>query len=143
MAEALAGLMAYHWPAELPTEAVLVPVPLSPEREHERGFNQAGVLARHLSHYRRQLYEPGVLRRTRATRSQVGLNAQQRRQNMLGAFTSQSPLVHDRAFILIDDVCTTGATLGACAQALLQNGARSVWAYTLARAPFDDADLLN
>jgi len=143
LAETLAGLMTHAWPAQLPSDAALVPVPLAAERVRQRGFNQAEVLARHLSQVRRLAYLPNALSRIRATPSQVGLNAQERQQNMIGAFAANPRLVQDRAIILIDDVCTTGATLGACAETLLQGGARLVWAYTLARAPFADTEFLN
>jgi ComF family protein len=143
LAETLAGLMAHSWPVEIPADAALVPVPLAAERVRQRGFNQAEVLARHLSQSRQLPYLPNALSRVRATPSQVGLNAQERHQNMVGAFEAVPQLVQDRAIILIDDVCTTGATLSACAEALLQGGAQLVWAYTLARASFADAEFLN
>jgi ComF family protein len=143
LAETLAGLMDTHWPDLLPPKGNLVPVPLAADRTRQRGFNQSEVLARHLGQLRHLALKPDVLQRTRNTPPQVGLNASQRRQNMLDAFSADSGRVRDQDFILIDDVCTTGATLGACAKALLEGGARTVWAYTLARAPFTDADLLN
>jgi ComF family protein len=140
LCEALAALMSRRWPAALPAEAVLVPVPLSVERLRERGYNQAEMLARHLAFRRRQPVRADLLERARATRSQVGLNDAQRRQNVAGAFVADPARVKDQSIILIDDVCTTGATLSACAEALLQNGAKQVWAYTLTRARRGEAD---
>jgi predicted amidophosphoribosyltransferase len=75
-----------------------------------------------------------ALRRVRATPQQVELNYAERQLNMQDAFTAQASLVGDRDVVLVDDVCTTGATLDACAKALLAQGASSVSAVTLARA---------
>jgi predicted amidophosphoribosyltransferase len=83
--------------------------------------------------------ENRVVRRTRHTPSQVGLSAAERRVNVQGAFTAQ-PSAAGRNFVLIDDVCTTGATLAACAAALVEAGAAAVWGVTLARARFGPAD---
>lgn len=140
LGETLADLMSRYWLADFPDEAVLIPVPLGMERKQARGFNQAEILARGLgARWRRPLIVDG-LNRQRETRSQVGLNAQDRKSNVAGAFVA-SAKVKGHSVILIDDVCTTGATLSACAEALLQNGATQVWAYTLARARHD-ADIL-
>lgn len=141
LAESLAKLMSQGWPMVLPAQPVFVPVPLAAERQHQRGFNQSEVLARHLAQARHGALLAEALQRVRATPSQVGLTAQQRRQNMAGAFAVGTRDVNGLNIVLLDDVCTTGATLGACAEALLQSGAKSVWAYTLARAPLADAEL--
>lgn len=143
LAESLVWLMNEHWPGDLPGQAVLVPVPLAEDRARQRGFNQSEVLARQLARNRNLPVLPRAVQRIRATPPQVGLNASQRRQNVQGAFSADPAQTRDQAVILIDDVCTTGATLGACAEALLQAGARWVWGYTLARAPFAEAELLN
>ncbi len=124
----------------LPAEAVLAPVPLSAERLRERGYNQAEMLARHLAFRRRQPVRADLLERARATRPQVGLNGAQRWQNVAGAFVADPARVKDQSILVIEDVCTTGASLSACAEALLQNGAKQVWAYTLARARRGEAD---
>jgi ComF family protein len=141
LGETLSELMSEYWLADFPADAMLIPVPLGTDRKQARGFNQAEILARGLgSRWRRPLMVDG-LRRGRETRSQVGLNAQDRQSNVAGAFVA-SAKVKGRSVILVDDVCTTGATLSACAEALLQNGAAQVWAYTLARARHD-ADILT
>jgi ComF family protein len=140
LAQTLAGLMARDWPPSLPTAAMILPVPLAVDRLRERGFNQAELLARHLAAARRQPFSASALRRARTTRSQVGLNAQERRTNVTGAFAAEPAKIGGATVILIDDVCTTGATLSACATALLKGGAKEVWAYTLARAKHDSAD---
>lgn len=108
-----------------------VPVPLHPSRERTRGFNQARELARHLG-----LPLVDGLRRVRNTAAQADLPAARRHANVRGAF-----MVSDRErrfdgsiLVLVDDVSTTGATLNACAAALLAAGAREVRAITAARA---------
>jgi ComF family protein len=143
LSETLAQLMNEHWPIALPADAVLMPVPLSLERRQERGFNQAELLTRQLAWQRRMPLLPQAIKRARHTPSQVGLSRAQRLENVSEAFVADPSLVKGLTVIVVDDVCTTGATLGACAQALMQAGAAQVWAYTLARARRDDADKLH
>jgi len=121
-------MMAEHGETVLAGADLIVPVPLHPRRQRERGFNQADELARGL-----RLPVARVLRRTRPTVSQVKLPAEQRRLNVLDAFALGLPVVRGRIVVLIDDVTTTGATLDACATALLDGGAREVRALTAAR----------
>jgi len=134
LAAQLGSLMAAAWPADAPANALLVPVPLARQRRSARGFNQAEVLARQLG-WRLGLHVDGaVLQRTRETRTQVGLGAAARGQNVAGAFSASARRLRGRWPVLIDDVCTTGATLSECAIALRAAGAPLVWAFTLARA---------
>ncbi len=105
--------------ADFGTVDGLVPVPLHPTKERNRGFNQSMLLANHLS---RASGIPVVdlLQRARKTVSQTTLSGRQRRENVRDVFV-MNPQWHPRAgqrFILIDDVRTTGATLGACAEAI-------------------------
>ena len=79
-------------------------------------------------------YNPQTLRRIRQTKTQVGLSVQERKNNVSDAFEASIRLVRDRIVLLIDDVMTSGATLDACAEALLKAGAREVYGLTLARA---------
>lgn len=119
--------------------ARLVPVPLSAERLRERGYNQAALLARAVAECRGLPLSNDVVRRTRHTASQVGLSPTQRQTNVRGAFRARRA-VAGGTFVLVDDVCTTGATLAACAAALREAGAAAVWGVTLARARFGPAN---
>ncbi len=134
LADTLAQELAAAWRTyELPHWTVL-PVPLSAERLRERGYNQAALLARGLADLAGLPYQNAVLQRVRHTHSQVGLAADQRRANVRGAFAARRDRVAGQAYILVDDICTTGATLAACAEALQQAGATAVWGLTLGRA---------
>jgi predicted amidophosphoribosyltransferase len=74
-----------------------------------------------------------ALRRVKSTSPQVGLSAVQRRQNVEGAFQCTGTGLQGKSVLLVDDVCTTGATLEACSIALRQAGAKQVWALVVAR----------
>jgi ComF family protein len=110
----------------------LVPVPLHVDRRKARGYNQSELLAHELSKLTGWRVVTG-LERVRETRSQVGLSAQARRQNMQGAFAWRGDVVPQRV-LLIDDVCTSGATLSECAVALRDAGVGEVYAATLGKA---------
>lgn len=116
----------------------IAPVPLHPLRLWRRRFNQSALLAQSMTREAGvpEKFMPDLLRRTRATPSQGGLNASQRRRNVHGAFAVQPRHVDDlrgRRVLLIDDVYTTGATLEACTGVLLKAGAEGVDALALAR----------
>ena len=112
---------------------VVVPVPLNRWRLLRRRFNQAAILAREVSRLAGLAYEPMALERTRATESQVGLTRAQRRRNVRGAFAVPRPQpIAGRNVLLVDDVITTGATVGACAEALRRAGAPRVDVLALA-----------
>jgi ComF family protein len=122
---------------------VVVPVPLSRWRLLKRKFNQAAILAAEVARLTDLAFEPTALHRTRATPSQVGLTRHQRRENVAGAFAVPSQArtkIAGRNILLIDDVITTGATVGACAEVLKRAGARNV--DVLALALVTDAALL-
>ena len=109
----------------------VVPVPLHAARERSRGFNQARELAQHLS-----LPVLDALVRTRNTSAQADLPKARRDANVRGAFAlTRGVDVDGLVLVLVDDVSTTGATLNACAEPLLDAGAREVRALTAARAP--------
>ncbi|HRB12017.1 MAG TPA: ComF family protein [Vicinamibacteria bacterium] len=113
---------------------VILGVPLHPDRERGRGFNQADLLARALARNCGLPVSRG-LARTRNTRSQTALSAGDRRRNVRAAFAVRpDPLLEGAAVALVDDVTTTGATLRECAAVLLAGGAREVRSITVARA---------
>lgn len=111
----------------------IVPVPLHSKRLREREFNQSALLAGHLS---RATGIPvrEALARSRYTGTQTALDRSERRQNLRNAFSlRKNAFVTDHNLLLVDDVLTTGSTLDACAAVLLEHGAESVRAITLAR----------
>jgi ComF family protein len=108
---------------------VVVPVPLHRSRRRARGFNQAEEIARHLGLPLRH-----AVKRIRATPSQTDLPAGRRHANVRNAFVSVGRAsVRNLCVVLVDDVCTTGATLESCARVLRDAGAREVRAITAAR----------
>lgn len=112
---------------------LIVPVPLHPSRERERGYNQSELLARELSHLTGIPSEPDLLRRTRDTAPQVSMEGyEQRRRNIEGAFECVGD-PSGLSVLLVDDVVTTGSTMSACAAPLKANGATKVWGFSLAR----------
>jgi ComF family protein len=125
----LVGLLhEANWAVEL-----VVPVPLGLARLRERGYNQAGLIARPLAWATGLPYAPKALARVRDTRTQVGLSIPQRRENVRGAFRANARWVAGKHVLIVDDVMTTGSTLEACAAALLEAGAIKVYGLTLAR----------
>lgn len=113
---------------------MIVPVPLHPARERERGFNQAALLAALLGNSIRGAVRP-VLERTRYTTTQTAYDRAERMENLHGAFRlRKNQDVRDLRVLLIDDVLTTGSTLSECARILKAAGAVSIHAATAARA---------
>jgi ComF family protein len=119
---------------------VLVPVPLAPSRLRERGYNQCVHLARALGQRVGVAVRDDLLARARATVSQTQLTPAERRANVHHAFVvpaQRSAAVLRRSVVLVDDVLTTGATLNACAEALLEQGASDIRYWTFGRARSD------
>ncbi|HYY13779.1 MAG TPA: ComF family protein [Chthoniobacterales bacterium] len=113
---------------------IIVPVPLHPARERERGFNQSALIAELLS-ARIELPNKPLLERTRYTTTQTAFDRAERIQNLRGAFRLRKTAgVRGLRVLLVDDVLTTGSTLSECARVLKIAGARSVHAATAARA---------
>jgi ComF family protein len=133
LAVPLGEMLVSYW-REMPVEVdVIVPVPLHIRRLRERGYNQSALLAQHLGTSLRIRVDCDCLRRSRYTVSQTQLDAQERSRNVQGAFACVGRGVDGGRVLLVDDVCTTGATRGACCRALQEGGAASVWALTVAR----------
>lgn len=130
-----AGFAAPEWQAVARGVDAVVPVPIHAERLRERGYNQSELIARPFAAVVGLAVEAEWLTRTRHTRQQVGLNAVERQVNVRDAFAA-APAVRGAALLLVDDVCTTGATMHACAAAAFAAGARAVYALALARPAF-------
>ena len=109
-------------------------VPLGQQRSHDRGYNQSAYLARLLAWKCDRPYFSDLSERSRETRSQASLTAEERLTNVSDAFCPGNRSCAGRSVLIIDDIATTGATLNACAAALYQNGAEKVYGLTLARA---------
>jgi ComF family protein len=125
------------WPTDVTAERVaLVPVPLSPRRERERGFNQSTLLADEMARHITVDVWPDVLERTQFTTSQTRLTAEERLRNVSGAFrvTGDTTRLRGAHLVLVDDVVTTAATLNACAAALFAGGTRVISYVTFGRA---------
>ncbi|RMD97301.1 MAG: ComF family protein, partial [Deltaproteobacteria bacterium] len=135
LAGVLAGIVAERIDprGEVPPPDFLVPVPLHPTRLRERGFNQALLLARSLGKAWRIPVLPSLIERVRPTPPQARLDHTARQANVAGAFRLRGE-VRGKRLLLVDDVMTTGATVGACAEVLRTGGAASIGVVTVARA---------
>jgi competence protein ComFC len=140
---------------KLPEDTVITFVPMYKKREKQRGFNQAELIAKKIGE---KINRPVVnlLDKTKDNRSQVGLNPQERMENMRGVFglrkrvfeteppflasLGAAPTPHDfknslslQNILLVDDVYTTGATMAECTKVLRKSGAKNVYGFTIAR----------
>ncbi len=115
---------------------LIIPVPLHHDRERQRGFNQASVLARELARLVGLPFdEHSVVRRVHTERHRAGMDAKARRQSVANAFTVRHPKsIAGKGVLLIDDVFTTGATVSACATTMKDAGVTEVFVLTVARA---------
>jgi competence protein ComFC len=138
LGEALANQLAEYlqtlnWSIDLVTC-----VPLSRGRLRQRGYNQSAMIARPLAMSIPKPFLPVLLRKTREAPTQVGLSANDRRKNVDGAFETGGASLSAKRVLVIDDVTTTGSTMNACARALLDAGAASIYGLTFARAGLHD-----
>jgi len=132
LARPLGRALERSFVAEGFSATVAIPMPLHGRRERDRGYNQAELLASRLG----VAVERRLLRRVRNTESQTGLSRYQRRMNVRGAFECRRRI--RGAILLVDDVLTTGATIGEAAKALRRSGAGRVEVLTLTRVPYRD-----
>lgn len=139
LAHALARLMTpERFGAAAAGPGLVLPVPLSPGRLRERGYNQAWELARRAARAHGLPARADLLRRWRDTPAQTTLDAAARRANLRGAFwlaPGAARALEGRTVILVDDVMTTGATVEEATRTVLSAGARSVTVWALARTP--------
>lgn len=133
LARFAAGLMARYIAS--PAAGLLVPVPLTRARERRRGYNQAALLARRLGWLWRLPVDETVLARVREAGSQTALTPEERRANIKGCFKASGPASGAEMVTIVDDVLTTGATLGAASAALVDAGWEQIEAVTFARTP--------
>ena len=133
LAEPMAELL-FRFLEEDPLPAdVLVPVPLFSRRQRVRGYNQSALLARALARRTGLPMDGRTLVRVRSTASQAETrNVDERRVNVSDAFECRGRQLAGKRVLLVDDVSTTGATLDACAQALVRGNVASAWALTFA-----------
>lgn len=122
--------------APLDAATLVVPVPLHPKRERERGFNQAAVIGETLARRAGLPFDDASLARsTYLEAHRAGMDAEGRRESVAGVFEIVRPrMIEGESVLLVDDVWTTGATASACAAPLTAAGAREVFVLTLARA---------
>jgi ComF family protein len=124
-------------------EPVLVPVPLHPLRQARRRYNQSLELARALSRLTGLAVDPGLVRRVRATRQQVGLGPDARARNVAGAFAAHPDMLartRGRPVVVVDDVYTTGSTVKAVTRALKRAGVAQVDVISFARVVPGESD---
>jgi ComF family protein len=138
LAQDLACVMVNAWSALCeyvpPGKLLIVPVPLHWQRKHNRGFNQSELLAKELSAAVGAPTCNRAMRRTKSTKPQQKLGKTERLANVRGAFVGNPTVLKGKTIVLVDDVCTSGATLVECAEEALRCGAKSVAALTVARA---------
>ena len=114
------------------TPQILVPVPCSAQRMRKRGYNQAAILARKMAEKSGIPIAEDALSRPADTRAMRNMSASERQKNLKKAFHAYGNSVRLKSIMLIDDIYTTGATIDACAGALLEAGAKEVSFLTLA-----------
>ncbi len=135
LAAALGALLYRTFHARsLVSPDIIVPVPLQADRLKSRGFNQSLELARTMASRSKVCLEPRALEKLTPTAEQSKLPRRERMESLKGAFASSAGRVQGKKVLLVDDVCTTGATFSACTRALLKSKAQSVDVICLARA---------
>jgi len=122
------GIQTKEWQIDF-----IVPVPIHHLKKAERGFNQSDSIAKGLSSVLNIPYTTKLIKRIKHTESQTKLNMNQRAQNVADAFKAKNPSkIAGKNFLLVDDVCTTGATLQECGIVLYKAGAKKIYASSVA-----------
>jgi ComF family protein len=122
------GIQAKGWQIDF-----IVPVPIHHLKKVERGFNQSEYIAKGLSSVLNIPYATKLIKRVKHTESQTKLNMNQRALNVANAFKAKnSGKIAGKNFLLVDDVCTTGATLQECGIVLYRAGAKKIYASSVA-----------
>lgn len=125
-------LLDSYWPSWAPSLSMLIPIPMHPEKQDVRGFNQAELIAKKLGSFLNIPIQNHAVAKLYHTRPQAEKNRKQRKK-MEQCFTVLQPnLIQNQVLGIVDDVATTGTTLRLATQALKQAGAREVWCITLA-----------
>jgi len=132
--ESLLEMAIMHEPLSRSTR--VIPVPLHPKRLKTRGFNQATIIGQAVSKaLKLPLDEISLVRVSTTEKYRAGMDAKGRRDTVAGAFLVAKPrLVAGENILLVDDVFTTGATISACAEVLIDSGAKDVFVLTIGRA---------
>ena len=134
LAQPLAGLLQDYLVTNPVPGEVMVPVPLHQKRLRERGYNQSSLLAKELGKLiNLPVVDDCLIRQRQAPPQARAATVEERRSNVVDAFSCRDRRLQDKQVLLIDDVSTSGATLDACATVLKANGATSVWGLVLAR----------
>ncbi|MBI2674214.1 MAG: ComF family protein [Candidatus Yanofskybacteria bacterium] len=117
---------------------LLIPVPLHKRRLNERGFNQAELLAENLADTYHLICESNILTRVANPKHQAEIKKKEERlENVKNNFRVKNiELIRSKTIILVDDICTSGATLNECARVLKESGAKRVIGFVLARGQF-------
>ncbi|NJN49383.1 MAG: ComF family protein [Alkalinema sp. RL_2_19] len=110
---------------DLPQLSV-VPIPLHPEKQVSRGYNQAELIAQQFSQLTGMRCHPHLLQRPKATQAQHGLRLTERQTNLRSAFTIDRPKLCPHPIVIVDDIYTTGATIQAATECCIANG-YTVW----------------
>lgn len=117
-----------HWNFDF-----IIPMPISPNHYKSRGYNQSVVIARPIALTLGIPIVSNVVKRIKETRSQVNLNREERFKNLQSAFSANSAKLLNKKVLLVDDICTTGATISSCSKTLKGAGCSEIYCLTIAR----------